>query len=596
MRVAVRLAALLLLTGCAGGSSGTPVAPTSPNLHGLFVIRVPGRSVQAHKRRPSYVSPSAVSASIAVTGIAQPVIADISASSPACTTAGNLRSCKVTVTAPPGNDTFTVTTYDGPNATGNVLSTGTTTQMVSGNGFSVSVATSGQVASIQLVLTPPVTTFKIGAAATSTLTANALDAGNNVIVGSYENPIAVTNADKSGTFALSGTSLAASGQSLSLKYSGAPTPRTDTITSSSHGVTNAGRISVNVANSPALYIGTFTGVKVYSLSGTLLQTFATSTSVENVSLDDAGNVYVASTGTPPTIARYAIGASQPSATYQPSPGISGSLLSPSHKGELVSIGTTASNGLIFDVWDVGKTGAPSRTFRYPTASFAWGLDNDGTLYVPYHDATTQTFRYDVIPAGASQPSRTIVDTIVAGSNAASFDAFSMVAQSNGTLYVGEWDFLVGDPQAGLYVYPKGGQERLVTTGATAPTALSMDAAANVYVLNSNFAFGASGAGVCDTLHTLSTFSPGARTLLSQATTGFTNGQGLTVAANGQAYISEFAYTASVQTCPEPQGRGAVATVASGATSGSTLIPNIANQWVALYDGVHATNVQSQALP
>src|SRR5262249_58494553 len=129
----------------------------------------------------------------------------------------------VTVQAPSGTVRFTLTLYDGLNATGNILSTGSATQTVSGGGFSVSVTTLGRIAKIALAIAPAGVTFYVGIPATATLTASASDSDGNVIVGTYESPIALS-ASTSGAFTLSGTSFTASGQTITLTYSGASSP------------------------------------------------------------------------------------------------------------------------------------------------------------------------------------------------------------------------------------------------------------------------------------------------------------------------------------------------------------------------------------
>jgi|GEM_PF-2920067 len=347
-----------------------------------------------------------------------------------------------------------------------------------------------------------------------------------------------------------------------------------------------------------LYVAGEDGVHVYTESGRPTQVFAKATGAADVAMDDAGHVYVEYIkNNLANAARYAIGGSKPNAKYIPSTsGDSVGLIDASHKGEFLWVrlhSASSSNTFVFDVWDPGKTGSPSRTFTYPTSTFAFSLDNNGALYVPYYDSSTQTYRYDEIPAGTSKPSRTIVDTIVTGPSAASFFPDGMTALTDGTLYVAEWGLYVGDPFAGLYVYPPHGTEYEVTGGAAAPITPAVDAAGNVYVLNSNYAYNyPSGPWLCDTLHTLSTFSPGAKTLLSQATSGFLNGQQLTVSATGTAFIDEFNYAMPNNNCTPQTG---IASVAPRAKSGTQIVGNLTNQDVVLYDGVHATNYSSQAL-
>ena len=103
-RAALALALIAsLAAGCSGGGSGvTPHSGGSgTSLQGSLKIQVGGSQSSAHERHTKYVSPSARSIQIAVTGEA-PVIADISATSPNCTASDSGRTCSVGVTAPSG--------------------------------------------------------------------------------------------------------------------------------------------------------------------------------------------------------------------------------------------------------------------------------------------------------------------------------------------------------------------------------------------------------------------------------------------------------------------------------------------------------------
>jgi hypothetical protein len=99
------------------------------------------------------------------------------------------------LTAPVGNDTFTIAQYDGPNATGTLLGSGTAvTTVVAGQPFVVQAVLNGVVKTIQLTLgtLPPA-----GTPGNTTLTVVALDPDGNTIIapGEYVTPISLSVAD-----------------------------------------------------------------------------------------------------------------------------------------------------------------------------------------------------------------------------------------------------------------------------------------------------------------------------------------------------------------------------------------------------------------
>ncbi len=139
------LAAAALLAGCAGGSRGSSVLPTSPTTNGkgtgtaVFVINVPPQSASAASRsatsvrtkgvRPQYLSTATQSIVIAISGpTTVNETAGLTVNSSGCTS--TLASTICTLTVPglqAGSYTATLTTYDGytsgtNTATGNVLS------------------------------------------------------------------------------------------------------------------------------------------------------------------------------------------------------------------------------------------------------------------------------------------------------------------------------------------------------------------------------------------------------------------------------------------------------------------------------------------
>jgi hypothetical protein len=292
------------------------------------------------------------------------------------------------------------------------------------------------------------------------------------------------------------------------------------------------------------------GIAVIDIkNGKTLSTFGSSLGQTlSATMDDKANVYdIAFTGSGEVVNRLAVGGNVPTATYSPTSQSAGVVFA-APTGEVVIGGVNFVNGeivaSIFDVWDAGSSGgAPSRTFTYtdPRGSgtpinIAWAAD--GTIFLPYTSPMTGKQTYDVIPPGASKPSRRIVESIVPAFS--SFNVNWMRLGPDGTLYVAEWSYLGGDPIAGLYVYPRKGKESYVSNGAPSPTGVDLDAKGNVYVLNSNSIISLSPPGLTkDTVHTLSVYSPDAASLLRQVKKGFNNGQTLVVDDDGTAYIEDF---------------------------------------------------------
>ena len=218
----------LLAIGCSGhGSTQVPMTAGSPSAQGVsvhFQIAIPAATA-AHARKPAYVSAATQSATVTVTpsggSAGTPTIIN-------CTPMPNPTSCSGTVIAPPGSETFTVNLYDATNGTGNLLSTGTVTQtIVAYQTNNVSVTFNGVVASLSITLNPSSVT--VGTSATIALTANALDADGNIIIGpggysdANGNPLTVTlnDSDSSGATQLSVTTLTQPTSGITLSYNGA---------------------------------------------------------------------------------------------------------------------------------------------------------------------------------------------------------------------------------------------------------------------------------------------------------------------------------------------------------------------------------------
>ena len=136
---------------------------------------------------------------------------------------------------------MTVTTYDQPlNGTtpaGNQLSSVSVTQQLSGKGDPILLTLNGVPVSATLALST--TPIAIGTPSNITVTANALDADGNLIVGpgNYTTPITVAVTDPSGRVTVSQSSIAAPGATATLAYNGGSGLAKRTVTGSASGVT-----------------------------------------------------------------------------------------------------------------------------------------------------------------------------------------------------------------------------------------------------------------------------------------------------------------------------------------------------------------------
>jgi streptogramin lyase len=210
IRLITTLSALTLFaSACSGGSnapSGSQIVPvasaptaaasTAPSSKNVataqFTITVPfAKSAAVRKRH--YVSPATQSIGIVVTpqgGTALPATI-VNVTSPSCVTNASGITCSIAAAAPIGTDVFALTTYDQPNATGNVLSSGSITgNVVSGFANSFPLVLGGTIAKIVETLTA--TTLPVGVAGSTTLSVAAYDASNNQIAGTYTSPIALS--------------------------------------------------------------------------------------------------------------------------------------------------------------------------------------------------------------------------------------------------------------------------------------------------------------------------------------------------------------------------------------------------------------------
>lgn len=249
-RALLVLTALVLAScGGGGGSHATPPVAGSNGTTGLIGSGIPGSLVltvangvanaSAKRRNVTFVSPGATSAGISIDG-STVTYADVSASSPLCTTTAGARTCTVAVAAPAGNATFAVSLYAGANGGGSLLGSGSgSTTVVAGTPYNVTVGISPVVASLAST-TPATFQFQYGTSYQYSLSVVFADPSGQPITtsGSPNFLYPVTVSFNNPHITASPASLTTPGQSLDIIYDGSATvPSTVTSTLTSNGAT-----------------------------------------------------------------------------------------------------------------------------------------------------------------------------------------------------------------------------------------------------------------------------------------------------------------------------------------------------------------------
>ena len=233
--LAASLAAGVLLAACGGGSGSTPLpsATTAPSKqlsgNATFVVKIPAKR-SSSVRTPKYLTADVQGIQFSVTqnNGAVPagfVFYPIGPTQTYCTTpSGGGLICTLAVQAAAGDDTFVVTTFDQPNNVfdADVISTGSVEKTISAQSSNtVNVVTSGIPSAFVMSLDDQYPTV----AGTQAVHLLALDADMNVIMGSYDTPVTLSDSDTSGITTLSTTSIAGStdASNVTLKWNGTAT-------------------------------------------------------------------------------------------------------------------------------------------------------------------------------------------------------------------------------------------------------------------------------------------------------------------------------------------------------------------------------------
>jgi hypothetical protein len=249
MRFSARLLAAsalpaMALTACGGGGGASAVPSTAngaatskENGDAVFVVKVPAKApATASKRHTHYVTSDVTGISFDVTqagsGHSGYVYYALSGSEPYCSSSGSGLTCQVDVTAPPGNDTFTVDLYDAANTSeplsGYVVAVGSLQAAITaGAANTVNITTDGVPTFAVMGFATPYAS----AAGTYQLESEVVDPDGNVIVGSFDAPLQFTDSDTSGATQLTATSAAQNSDlsNVSITYNGATLPGGATI-------------------------------------------------------------------------------------------------------------------------------------------------------------------------------------------------------------------------------------------------------------------------------------------------------------------------------------------------------------------------------
>jgi DNA-binding beta-propeller fold protein YncE len=269
------LAVVVLLAGCSGGHSSLPPAvpdaaqprPSSaPNVKPRLVITIPKKTSSASKR-PTYISPATQSATIVVDQGVTAVLnetANLTPTSSGCTSTLASTVCTLTLALAPGSYTLTLTTYDGSNGSGNVLSAAQSVPftIVAGQANTIAVTLGGVPVSIAFLSGSGALTgsaqagYQLDYGATGVnLSVFGVDADGNLILGAGAPTVSVTSS--STQVRVTGPSTASPNLiQLASNAQTSPAVLTATVTPTAASGASAlsDTVTINVPTAPTLYV------------------------------------------------------------------------------------------------------------------------------------------------------------------------------------------------------------------------------------------------------------------------------------------------------------------------------------------------------
>ena len=268
---ALACAAIIGIAGCGSGgrppSSSLPNAPSSTQkATATFVVKIPAKGSSPTSRRgvkPHFLTPAVEGISFSV--VQQPatlnqgtVFYALTPQSSYCTGGGaSPLICTLDVQAPPGNDVFTVDTYDATSPGGGyITSTATLTQQINAQSANtIAITTEGVVSYIGVAIDDPFPAT--GPAQAVPVRVIAADADGYQIVGPFDSPLSLTDSDSSGSTTLSNAGPASSSDlsNLTMAWDGTALASPATITVSAQSAAdgnNGGPFSATSTFSPGV--------------------------------------------------------------------------------------------------------------------------------------------------------------------------------------------------------------------------------------------------------------------------------------------------------------------------------------------------------
>jgi hypothetical protein len=400
------VAAVLATAGCSPGARSVPpvggnqstAAGGRQTVH--IVIKVPAKSAATVGRRPAYISPATQSITVAITGSAtETVSANLTPSSTGCTSTLASTTCTLSLALNPGTYTAAVTTYDGTNETGNVLSAGQDVNftVVQGQNNTISLVLNGVPVALEVAAQSASVIGTMGAGFTvagltlsGTLQAVALDADGDLIVGAGAPTFTIAQS---------------SGTSFTIGQPTTAMPNSFTLTAPSSGATGSFTVTAAYPDSTcstggavctAAFSATGHGQYVVASVGSVYEVWAPPYTaapvtlsgvtgslqlIESAAFDAAGNLYVVDSqynGGAGQILEYA-----PPYTGAPTSIGAGTLSDPT----AILIGpdgkmfvSSFDNSSVF-VWTPPYTGAPTTITTDVTTPSSLALDSSENLFV-----------------------------------------------------------------------------------------------------------------------------------------------------------------------------------------------------------------------